>query len=70
MKMAIGCRWAACSRRTALAETSRMQCFPWGQAGWVEGDQQVVGKDRQRWQDRTHTQDVEKWRTRDWPKGK
>lgn len=33
MKMAMGCRWAACSRRTALAETSRMQCFPWGQAG-------------------------------------
>ena len=61
--MAIGCRWAACSRRTALAETSRMQCIPLGQAGCVEGDQQVVGKDRQRWQDRTHTQDVEKWKT-------
>lgn len=47
MKMAMGCRWAACSRRTALAETSRMQCFPWGQAGWAEGDQQVAGEDGQ-----------------------
>lgn len=37
MKMAMGCRWAACSRRTALAETSRMQCFPWGRAGQAEG---------------------------------
>lgn len=45
MKMAIGCRWAACSRRTALAETSRMQCFPWGRAGGAEADQQVAGKD-------------------------
>lgn len=53
MKMAMGCRWAACSRRTALAETSRMQCFPWGQAGGAEGDQQVAGKDGQRCQDRT-----------------
>lgn len=27
-KMAMGWSWAACSLRTALAETSRMQCFP------------------------------------------
>lgn len=65
--MAIGCRWAACSRRTALAETSRMQCFPWGQAGWAEGDQQVAGKDRQRYQDRT--QYMERQGTGGWPKG-
>lgn len=51
--MAIGCRWAACSRRTALAETSRMQCFPWGRAGWAEGGRQGAGKDRQRCRDRT-----------------
>lgn len=37
MKMAMGCRWAACSRRTALAETSRMQCFPWGRQGGRRG---------------------------------
>jgi hypothetical protein len=59
MKMAIGCRWAACSRRTALAETSRMQCFPWGAgrvggggpAGSRKGQTEVPGKaqDTERW---------------------
>lgn len=50
--MAIGCRWAACSRRTALAETSRMQCFPWGRqgrrrgpAGGGKGQTEVPGQD-------------------------
>lgn len=27
-KMAMGWSWAACSLRTALADTSKMQCFP------------------------------------------
>lgn len=66
MKMAMGCRWAACSRRTALAETSRMQCFPWGQAGWAEGGQRVARKDRE--QCRRDT-DGERWGMGSWPKG-
>lgn len=44
--MAIGCRWAACSRRTALAETSRMQCFPWGPAGGGRGQTEVPRRDK------------------------
>lgn len=46
MKMAMGCRWAACSRRTALAETSRMQCFPWGPAGGGKGHSTQKGRGR------------------------
>lgn len=58
MKMAIGCRWAACSRLQRLAGAIEDTVLsPWEpQAGWVE-NQQVVGKDRQKWQDRIHTQD-------------
>lgn len=67
MKMAIGCRWAACSRRTALAETSRMQCFPWGQAGSVEGTSRWWGRT-----DRGAREGRRTWQggDRDWPKGK
>lgn len=73
MKMAIGCRWAACSRRTALAETSRMQCFPWGWAGWAEGTgRRGAGRtDRGARQDMEHvTWDVERWGMGGGPKGK
>lgn len=41
MKTAMGWSWAACSLRTALADTSKMQCLPWaeerGKCNWGVG---------------------------------